>query len=120
MSEEPRPTPRPRRPADPGEAAAAERAAPVRPSRPSSASRGRSRPAGRRRSSSAGRGPALRTEAEADALKRAGLIIAVGVVAIVVLVGVVLDQPAAAVGGSIGWVIAMAWTFRKDHPGRAA
>jgi hypothetical protein len=39
---------------------------------------------------------------------------------IIVGVGIFLHQPSAAVGGCIGWVVAMVWTFRKDRPGGAS
>jgi hypothetical protein len=39
---------------------------------------------------------------------------------IIVAVGVVMGQPAAAAGGCIGWVVAMIWSVRKDLPGGGA
>lgn len=53
-------------------------------------------------------------------MKRSGVIIGIGCIVIAVAVGVLMGQPTAAVGGCIGWVVAMIWSVRKDRPGGAS
>jgi hypothetical protein len=43
------------------------------------------------------------------------VILAVGCVIILVGVGALLQQPTAAVGGCIGWVVVMVWSARNDR-----
>jgi hypothetical protein len=64
-----------------------------------------------------GRPTSAQAAVQAEAMKRTIAFLAIGCVVILVGVGGLLKLPSAAIGGCIGWIIAMVVSMRRDRAG---